>query len=46
MTLASVTPKGAPEGPPWLDDGRQVPLFIPVPEEFSKQHLERSQEAP
>jgi hypothetical protein len=39
MTLISITPSGEPSGTLFLDDGRQIPLFIPVLEESYKSDL-------
>jgi hypothetical protein len=39
MTLLSITPGGEPQGTLWLDDGRQIPLFIPYLEESYKSDL-------
>jgi len=40
MTLLSITPGGEPEGTLWLEDGRQIPLFIPFLEESYKSDLD------
>jgi len=39
MTLLAITPGGEPQGTLWLDDGRQIPLFIPYLEESYKSDL-------
>jgi hypothetical protein len=39
MTLLSITPGGEPQGTLWLEDGRQIPLFIPFLEESYKDEL-------
>lgn len=40
MTLLSITPGGEPQGTLWLDDGRQIPLFIPTLENSYKSDLD------
>jgi hypothetical protein len=40
MTLLSITPGGEPQGTLWLDDGRQIPLFIPAVEDSYKSDLD------
>jgi len=40
MTLLSITPGEEPEGTLWLEDGRQIPLFIPFLEESYKEDLD------
>lgn len=39
MTLLSITPGGEPQGTLWLEDGRQIPLFIPFLEDSYKLDL-------
>ncbi len=39
MTLLSITPGGEPSGTLFLDDGRQIPLFIPFLEDSYKSDL-------
>lgn len=39
MTLLSITPGGEPQGTLWLEDGRQIPLFMPFLEESYKSDL-------
>ncbi|MEM6691866.1 MAG: hypothetical protein AAF664_20725 [Planctomycetota bacterium] len=39
MTLLSITPGGEPSGTLFLDDGRQIPLFIPFVEDSYKSDL-------
>lgn len=41
MTLLSITPGGESQGSLWLDDGRQIPLFIPTLEDSYKSDLDR-----
>jgi len=36
MTLLSITPGGEPQGTLWLEDGRQIPLFMPFLEDSYK----------
>lgn len=39
LTLLTIGPGGEPEGTLWLEDGRQIPLFIPFLEESYKSDL-------
>jgi hypothetical protein len=39
LTLLTISPSGEPEGTLWLEDGRQIPLFIPFLEESYKSDL-------
>jgi len=39
--LLPMTPGGESQGTLWLDDGRQIPLFIPALEDSYKSDLDR-----
>ncbi len=39
LTLLTISPSGEPEGTLWLEDGRQIPLFIPFLEDSYKSDL-------